>query len=131
MRGMKRPLKQSILSRVARISARQRDVLGTTVILHYRASKRQTRHPTPSQPTLQDSADIIVGLAGGVARPGGGRIGGGLAVELVEGVPVEVVEPGSVIVDAGEDAARVGLVDPSFTEAMAAEEWGDARRVGD
>lgn len=126
MRRMECPLKQSILSRIARISTRQRDVLDTTIILHHRASERQTRHPTTSQPTLQDSADVVVGLAGGVARPGGGRVGGGLAVELVEGVPVEVVEPGGVIVDAGEDAAGVGLVDAGFAEAMAVEEWGDA-----
>lgn len=49
-----------------------------------------------------------------------------MAVELVEGVPVEVVEPGGVIVDAGEDAAGVGLLDAGFAETMAVEEWGNA-----
>ena len=36
----------------------------------------------------------------------------------MEGIPVEVVELGGVIVDAGEDAAGVRLVDAGFAEAM-------------
>ena len=126
VRRMECPLEQSILSGIARISSRQRDILGTTIILHYRASEWQTRHPTTSQPTLQDSADIVIGLASGVARPGRVGVGRYLAVKLVEGVPVEVVEPGGVVVDAGEDAAGIGLFDARFAEAMAVEEGRDA-----
>ena len=127
MRRMERPLKQSILPRIPRIPSSDRNIPRTAISLHHRPSKRQTGHPTVRQPALQDRTHVVVVFAGAVAGPGGGRVAGRLAVEFVERVPVEVVEPGGVVVDASEDAAGVGFFDTGFAEAVAVEEGGNAR----
>ena len=40
----------------------------------------------------------------------------------MEGIPIKVVKPGSIVVDAGDDAATVWLLDAFFAEAVAVEE---------